>query len=113
MSGLELILCVIDLYAFLNFVFNSNFSAGQIMLRCDMPGEDVLPFYQKAVQLDPSNSNALRELASVYYDLGQKNKSISVFKDAIQNEDAVADLEEDEIDNNENDNTTSTIVNID
>ena len=33
--------------------------------------------------------------------------------DAIQNEDAVADLEEDEIDNNENDNTTSTIVNID
>ena len=66
--------------------FNSNFSAGQIMLRCDMPGEDVLPFYQKAAQLDPSNSNALRELASVYYDLGQKDKSISVFKDAIQNE---------------------------
>ena len=33
--------------------------------------------------------------------------------DAIQNEDAIADIEEDEIDENENDNTTSTIVNID
>ena len=33
--------------------------------------------------------------------------------DAIENEDAVADIEEDEIDESENDTATSTIVNID
>ena len=40
-------------------------------------------------------------------------KSSTEDLDAIQNEDAIADIEEDEIDENENDNTTSTIVNID
>ena len=66
--------------------FNSNFSAGQILLRCGMSSEVVMPYYEKAVQIEPSNSNALRELASMYYDLGQKGKSISVFNDAIENE---------------------------
>ena len=66
--------------------FNSNFSAGQIFLRCGMSSEVVIPYFEKAVQIEPSNSNALRELASMYYDLGQKSKSINVFNDAIQNE---------------------------
>jgi len=66
--------------------FSANFTAGQIMLRCGMTSEDVIPYYQKAVQIEPSNSNALRELASMYYDIGQKEKSIQVFQDAIQNE---------------------------
>ena len=66
--------------------FNSNFSAGQILLRCGMGSEVVIPYYEKAVQIEPSNSNALRELASMYYDLGNKEKSIKVFNDAIQNE---------------------------
>ena len=66
--------------------FNSNFSAGQILLRCGMSSEVVMPYYEKAVQIEPSNSNALRELASMYYDLGQNGKSISVFNDAIENE---------------------------
>jgi tetratricopeptide (TPR) repeat protein len=46
----------------------------------------AMPYYKKAVQIEPSNSNALRELASMYYDLGQKEESIKVFNDAIQNE---------------------------
>ena len=66
--------------------FSVNFTAGQIMLRCGMTSEDAIPFYRKAVQIEPSNSNALRELASMYYDIGQKEKSIQVFQDAIQNE---------------------------
>ena len=66
--------------------FNANFSAGQIMLRCGIQGVDVLPYFEKAVQLEPSNSNALRELASVYYDIGQKKRSIDVFNNAINNE---------------------------
>jgi tetratricopeptide (TPR) repeat protein len=33
-----------------------------------------------------SNSKALRELAGTYYDLGQKEKSIEVFENAITNE---------------------------
>jgi len=67
--------------------FNANFTAGQIMLRSDLSSQEVLPYYQKAVQIEPSNSNALRELAAMYYDIDQKEKSIQVFKDAIQNED--------------------------
>ena len=66
--------------------FSSNFTAGQILLRCDR-SVDALPYYQKAVQIEPSNSNALRELAAMYYDIDQKEKSIQLFTDAIQNED--------------------------
>ena len=66
--------------------FDANFTAGQVMLRCDLSSEEVLPYYQKAVQIEPSNSSALRELASMYYDIDQKGKSIQVFQDAIQNE---------------------------
>jgi len=66
--------------------FNANFTAGQIMLRCELNSQEVLPYYQKAVQIESSNSNALRELASIYYDIDQKEKSIQVFKNAIENE---------------------------
>jgi tetratricopeptide (TPR) repeat protein len=66
--------------------FSSNFTAGKILLRCGMGSEAVIPYYQKAVQIEPSNSNALRELASMYYDTGKKEQSIKVFKDAIKNE---------------------------
>ena len=66
--------------------FESNFSAGQILLGCGMSHKVVMPYYEKAVQIQPSNSNALRKLASTYYELGQKSKSINLFNDAIQNE---------------------------
>jgi len=66
--------------------FDANFSAGQILVRADVPSEDVLPYYEKAAFLEPSNSKVLRELAGTYYDLGQKEKSIEVFENAISNE---------------------------
>jgi tetratricopeptide (TPR) repeat protein len=66
--------------------FDANFSAGQILVRADVSSEDVLPYYEKAASLEPSNSKVLRELAGTYYDLGQKEKSIEVFENAISNE---------------------------
>ena len=59
--------------------FDANFTAGQVMLRCDLSSEEVLPYYQKAVEIEPSNSSALRELASMYYDIDQKEKIHSSF----------------------------------
>ncbi len=66
--------------------FDANFGAAQILGRVGLSSSNLLPYYQKAVLIQPSNSRALRELASTYYDLGQKDKSISVFEDAIINE---------------------------
>jgi tetratricopeptide (TPR) repeat protein len=66
--------------------FDANFGAAQILARAGLSSSDVLPYYQKAAFIQPSNSRALRELASTYYDLGQKDKSINVFEEAIVNE---------------------------
>ena len=66
--------------------FEANFSAGQILGRAGMSSEDILPYYEKATVIEPSNSKALRELAGTYYDLDQKEKSIEVFENAITNE---------------------------
>ena len=66
--------------------FEANFSAGQILGRAGMSSEDILPYYEKATAIEPSNSKALRELAGTYYDLDQKEKSIEVFENAIANE---------------------------
>ena len=51
-----------------------------------MSSEDILPYYEKATSIEPSNSKALRELAGIYYDLGKKEQSIQVFENAIANE---------------------------
>ena len=66
--------------------FEANFSAGQILARAGEPPEKILEYYEKSVLLEPSNSKALRELAGVYYDIGQKEKSIQVFEEAISKE---------------------------
>jgi len=66
--------------------FDANFGAAQILGRAGLSSSEVLPYYEKAALISPSNSKALRELASTYYDLGQKEKSIRVFEDAIVNE---------------------------
>ena len=63
--------------------FDANFSAGQILSRTGLNSNQVLPYYQKAVKLDPSNSKALRELASTYYDVGEKEEAITIFTNAI------------------------------
>ena len=51
-----------------------------------MSSENILPYYEKATKIEPSNSKVLRELAGMYYDLDQKEKSIEVFENAIANE---------------------------
>ena len=66
--------------------FDANFSAGQILVRANVDAEGVLPYYEKAASLEPSNSKVLRELASTYYDLDQKEKAIEVFENSISNE---------------------------
>ena len=66
--------------------FEANFSAGQILGRAGIPSSETLIYYEKAALIEPSNSKALRELAGVYYDIGQKEKSIKVFENAISNE---------------------------
>ena len=66
--------------------FEANFSAAQILGRTGSSSEEILPYYEKATEIEPSNSKALRELASAYYDLGEKEKSIQVFENAISNE---------------------------
>ncbi len=66
--------------------FDANFSTGGILSRVGEPSDIVIAYYEKATQIEPSNSKALRELASTYYDLGKKEKSIKVFENAISNE---------------------------
>ena len=66
--------------------FEANFSAAQILGRTGSSSEEILPYYEKATEIEPSNSKALRELAGAYYDLGEKEKSIQVFENAISNE---------------------------
>jgi len=66
--------------------FEANFSAGQILIRAGESSENVLPYYEKAASIEPSNSKVLRELAGTYYDLGQREKSIEVFENAITTE---------------------------
>tara|TARA_Y100000748_G_scaffold47647_2_gene36204 strand:- start:29196 stop:30353 length:1158 start_codon:yes stop_codon:yes gene_type:complete len=66
--------------------FDANYSAAQILSSAGESSDNVIQYYEKAVLIEPSNSRALRELASTYYDLGQKEKSIQVFANAIENE---------------------------
>ena len=66
--------------------FDANFSAAQILSSAGESTDNVIKYYKKAVEIQPSNSKALRELASSYYDIGEKEKSIEVFENAIKNE---------------------------
>ncbi len=63
--------------------FNSNMAAGQIFARNDQP-ENALSYLKKAVELDPSNSSAIRNLAQTYYDLGNTDESIATYEKAIK-----------------------------
>ena len=66
--------------------FDVNFAAGQIISRAGGTTDEILPLYEKATAINPSNSKVLRELASLYYDMDNKEKSIQVFENAIANE---------------------------
>lgn len=67
--------------------FEANFGAGQILGLCGLSSKEILPYYEKAASIEPSNSKVLRELAGLYYDLGDKEESIQVFENAISSED--------------------------
>ncbi|MBL7013061.1 MAG: tetratricopeptide repeat protein [Candidatus Marinimicrobia bacterium] len=66
--------------------YEANIAAGQIIARTGGSKFEVLPFIEKAVEVNPSSSDALRELAGLYYDLDRKDESVSVFENAIANE---------------------------
>ncbi len=63
--------------------FNANMAAGQIFARNNQP-EYALPYLQKAVELEPDNSPAIRNLAQAYYDTGNIEESIATYIKAIR-----------------------------
>jgi tetratricopeptide (TPR) repeat protein len=63
--------------------FNANMTAGQIFSRISQP-ENALQYLQKAVELDPGNTAAIRNLAQTYYDLDNVNESIATYEKAIR-----------------------------
>ena len=63
--------------------YNANMAAGQIFARNDQPA-NALPYLRKAVELDPSNGAAIRNLAQTYYDLGNTAESIATYEKAIK-----------------------------
>ena len=60
--------------------FDANFGGAQILGRVGLSSSELLPYYQKAVLIEPSNSKALRELASTYYDLERKKNLLVCFQ---------------------------------
>ncbi|GIS73226.1 MAG: hypothetical protein CM1200mP10_28030 [Candidatus Neomarinimicrobiota bacterium] len=65
--------------------FHANFALSQILSRLGQK-EEALPYIEKAADLDPSNSNAIRQLATLYYELDEKEKSVETFEKAIKTE---------------------------
>ena len=65
--------------------FDTNLTAGQIITSLN-DKEGALIYFVKAVEIDPTNSSAIRHLAQSYYDLGNKEKSIETYQIAIKNE---------------------------
>ena len=73
---------------------NVNLTAGRIFMQ-KQEFETALPYIQKAVELEPSNTQSIRNLAQIYYDLAlldssryteQLEKSIQTYEIAIDKE---------------------------
>ena len=64
---------------------NVNLTAGQIFMQ-KQDFEAALPYVKKAVELEPSNTQSIRNLAQIYYDLGQLEESIQTYEVAINKE---------------------------
>ena len=64
---------------------NVNLTAGQIFMQ-KQDFEVALPYLKKAVELEPSNTRSIRNLAQIYYDMGQLEKSIQTYEVAIDKE---------------------------
>ena len=64
---------------------NVNLTAGQIFMQ-KQEFETALPYVKKAVELEPSNTKSIRNLAQIYYDIGQLEESIQTYEVAINKE---------------------------
>ena len=64
---------------------NVNVTAGQIFMK-KQEFETALPYLKKAVELEPSNTKSIRNLAQIYYDIGQLEESIQTYEVAINKE---------------------------
>ena len=64
---------------------NVNSTAGLIFMQ-KQDFDAALPYVKKAVELEPSNTKSIRNLAQIYYDLGQLEESIQTYEVAINKE---------------------------
>ena len=64
---------------------NVNLTAGRIFMQ-KQDFEAALPYVKKAVELEPSNTKSIRNLAQIYYDTGQLEESIQTYEIAIDKE---------------------------
>ena len=62
-----------------------NLTAGQVFMQ-KQDFEAALPYVKKAVELEPSNTISIRNLAQIYYDTGQLEESIQTYEIAIDKE---------------------------
>ena len=62
-----------------------NLTAGRIFMQ-KQEFEQALLYIKKSVELDPSNTQSIRNLAQIYYDTGNMEKSIETYEDAINKE---------------------------
>ena len=65
---------------------SSNKMVFRILQSLQTPDQDLIPYYQDFISIDPNNSDFLRGLAECYYAIGKREESLKVFKDAIRNE---------------------------
>jgi len=65
--------------------FDVNMAAGKMYAAAD-DKESALIYYKKAVDLDPTHSLARQQLAQTYYDVGDKEMSLSTYEMAIAKE---------------------------
>ena len=65
---------------------NSNKMVFRILHSLKTPDQELIPYYQDLISIDPNNSDFLRGLAECYYAIGKREESLKVFKDAINNE---------------------------
>ncbi|MEE8341807.1 MAG: tetratricopeptide repeat protein, partial [Candidatus Neomarinimicrobiota bacterium] len=65
--------------------FDLNITAGKIFFVAD-DKESALIYYKRAVDIDPTNSMAIRLLAVTYNDIGDIEMSLAVYEDAIAQE---------------------------
>jgi tetratricopeptide (TPR) repeat protein len=65
--------------------FEINMAAGKMLAAAD-DKESALIYYKKAVDINPQDSMARRQLAQTYYDVGDKEMSLATYEIAIANE---------------------------